>query len=74
MLERRIRDCGYETKNLAKLLRISEKSLKEKLAGQKEFRLGELAQLCQVLDIADPGPYFFGDAIPNARQERENVP
>ena len=47
-----IAERGYELRNVAELMDLSAKELQLRVANRKEFRSGEVAALCDILDIS----------------------
>lgn len=50
---------GYTQEKLAKAVGISTNSMSRKLLGERQFRLGEVVKICEVLEIDDPRDIFF---------------
>lgn len=46
-----IAERGYELRNVAELMDLSAKELQLRVDNRKEFRSGEVAALCDILDI-----------------------
>ena len=47
-----IAERGYELRNVAELMDLSAKELQLLVDNRKEFRSGEVAALCDILDIS----------------------
>ena len=47
-----IAERGYELRNVAELMDLSAKELQLRVDNRKEFRSGEVAALCDILDIS----------------------
>lgn len=60
-LRGRMRECGLTQKECAAKIGLSEGQLNRKLAGEYDFRQGEIHKLCNLLDIdaTEIGRYFF---------------
>lgn len=47
-----IAERGYELRNVAELMDLSAKELQLRVDNRKKFRSGEVAALCDILDIS----------------------
>ena len=59
MLRGKMAENGFTQEQLAKAVGISTNSLSRKLLGERQFRLGEVVKICEVLKIDDPRDIFF---------------
>ena len=59
ILKGKMAEKGYTQEKLAKEVGISTNSMSRKLLGERQFRLGEVIKICDVLDIEDPREIFF---------------
>ncbi len=59
LLRARIVERGESQKSTASAIGMSENSLCRKLAGKREFTLGEVSRLCAFLEIENPAPIFL---------------
>ena len=59
ILKGKMIEKGYTQEGLAKAVGISTNSMSRKLLGTRQFRLGEVVKICEVLDIDDPRDIFF---------------
>lgn len=55
---------------LADAIGISENSLSRKLLGKREFRLSEVVNICEVLNIKNPRQIFFDLSVPNVQRKK----
>ncbi len=62
LLRARMVERGQTQKSTARAVGMSENSLCRKLAGKREFTLGEVSRLCNFLAIEDPGAIFLPEA------------
>lgn len=58
LLKSQIVKKGLTQEQLALQIKISPNSLSRKLTGKREFRLSEVKNLCEVLEIANPVEIF----------------
>lgn len=68
LLKAKITEKGETQKSVAKAIGISENSLSRKINGVREFRLSEIFNLCDFLDIENPKDIFFTHNIPNMQR------
>lgn len=61
MLKGKMTEKGYTQEKLAEAVGISTNSISRKLLGERQFRLGEVVKICEVLDIDDPRDIFFSN-------------
>lgn len=59
ILKGRMVEKGFTQESLAKAVGISTNSMSRKLLGERQFRLGEVVRICEVLEIDDPRDIFF---------------
>ena len=59
ILKGKMVEKGYTQEKLAEAVGISSNSMSRKLLGERQFRLGEVVKICEVLDIDDPRDIFF---------------
>lgn len=59
MLKGKMTENGFTQEKLAKAVGISTNSLSRKLLGERQFRLGEVVKICELLKIDDPRDIFF---------------
>ena len=59
MLRGKMAEKGFTQERLAEAVGISTNSLSRKLVGERQFRLGEVVKICEVLEINDPRDIFF---------------
>lgn len=59
ILKGKMTEKGYTQEKLAKAVGISTNSMSRKLLGERQFRLGEVVKICEVLEIDDPRDIFF---------------
>lgn len=59
VLRGKMTEKGYTQEKLAQAVGISTNSLSRKLLGERQFRLGEVVKICEVLEIDDPRDIFF---------------
>lgn len=59
ILKGKMAEKGYSQERLAKEIGISTNSMSRKILGERQFRLGEVIRICDVLDIDDPREIFF---------------
>ena len=59
ILKGRMVEKGFTQESLAKAVGISTNSMSRKLLGERQFRLGEVVKICEVLEIDDPRDIFF---------------
>ena len=59
MLRGKMAEKGYTQEKLAEAVGISTNSMSRKLLGERQFRLGEVVKICEVLEINDPRDIFF---------------
>lgn len=57
-LRKRIKDKGYEHKQIASKIGIDACTMSRKLSGIQPFKWQEVLALCEVLDIANPIGWF----------------
>lgn len=69
LLKQKMKEKGMPQYKLAKRIGISENSLSRKLLGKRDFRLGEIIDICRVLEIKNPKLIFFDDFGPNSQRE-----
>lgn len=70
LLKGKIVESGMTQSELAKAIGISENSLSRKIQGKRDFRLIEVVEICNVLNIGNPKEIFFNDNIPNTQRKR----
>lgn len=59
LLRAKIVERGETQKSTAHAIGMSENSLCRKLAGKREFTLGEVSELCAFLGIENPASIFL---------------
>lgn len=59
VLKGKMVEKGFTQESLAKAVGISTNSMSRKLLGERQFRLGEVVRICEVLEIDDPRDIFF---------------
>ena len=59
ILKGRMVEKGFTQEKLAEAVGISTNSMSRKLLGERQFRLGEVVKICEVLEIDDPRDIFF---------------
>lgn len=57
-LRDRIKECGYEHRQIAAMLSIDNSTMSRKLSGKQPFLWQEVLAICKVLDIANPIGWF----------------
>ena len=62
---------GKTQAEVAKAIGISGNSMSRKLLGKREFRLSEVCNLCDYLDIQNPREIFFSPSS-HTRNEKQN--
>lgn len=72
LLRGKIAEEGLTQSRLAKAIGISENSLSRKLLGKREFRLSEVVDICNILNIENPEKIFFDGKIPNMQRKENN--
>ncbi|MEG0430274.1 MAG: helix-turn-helix transcriptional regulator [Anaerovoracaceae bacterium] len=60
LLRGRIAEKGLTQQELANKIGISNNSLSRKMLGKRQFALGEVIRICDVLEIENPKEIFFG--------------
>ncbi len=68
LLRGKIAESGMTQSELAKAIGISENSLSRKMQGKRDFRLVEVVEICDVLNIENPKEIFFNNDIPNTQR------
>lgn len=61
ILKGRMVEKGFTQEKLAEAVGISTNSMSRKLLGERQFRLGEVVRICEVLEIDDPRDIFFNN-------------
>lgn len=56
-----IAEKGYTQSGVAKMIGITYQFFSEKVNNKSQFKVGEIMQLCNVLDISDKDLYFFAN-------------
>lgn len=59
ILKGKMVEKGFTQEKLAEAVGISTNSMSRKLLGERQFRLGEVVKICEVLEIDDPRDIFF---------------
>lgn len=60
ILKGKMVEKGFTQEKLAEAVGISTNSMSRKLLGERQFRLGEVVKICEVLEIDDPRDIFLG--------------
>lgn len=68
LLKAKITERGLTQSQVANMIGISGNSLSRKIRGLRDFRLREVQQLCDCLNIDNPGEIFFNHNIPKMQQ------
>lgn len=67
-LKGKMKEMGLSQEQVSNMLGISTQSFNAKINSRKQFTLGEVITLCDLLNIENPKEYFFAKDIPNMQQ------
>ena len=67
-LKGKLKEMELSQDQVSNLLGISRQSFNAKINNKKQFTLGEVISLCEILNIDNPKDYFFTKDIPNMQQ------
>lgn len=64
LLRGKMAEKGYTIGRLAQAIPVSRKTLSDKLNGcSKEFKFWEMARIAEILELDEPGRYFFAQKL-----------
>ena len=68
LLRGKMAEKGFSQEKLSSAIGISSMSLSRKMSGKRDFRLGEVAKICSVLEIDNVSEIFFDQNVPNTQR------
>lgn len=69
-LKGRMREKNITQDDIASILEISMQSVNAKLNGRSSFTIPEAQRIAEVLELENPGEYFFTHNVPKMQQNQ----